>query len=66
MQVEQEPVLVQGLRSLVAQDTGLHIQAEGLSPAQTHLRRTGKQLIDGENQLNLRLFNYLADFSPFC
>lgn len=49
MQVEQEPVLVQGLRSLVAQDTGLHIQAEGLSPAQTHLRRTGKQLIDGEN-----------------
>lgn len=49
MQVEQEPVLVQGLRSLVAQDKGLHIQAEGLSPGQTHLRRTRKQLIDGEN-----------------
>lgn len=36
MQGEQEPVLVQGLRSLVARDKGLHIQAEGLSPAQTH------------------------------
>lgn len=27
---------MQGLHSLVAQDKGLHIQAEGLSPAQTH------------------------------
>lgn len=27
---------MQGLHSLVAQDMGLHIQAEGLSPAQTH------------------------------
>lgn len=29
-------MLVQGLHSLVARDKGLHIQAEGLSPAQTH------------------------------
>lgn len=36
MQAEQELVLVQGLHSLVAQDTGLHSQAEDLSPAQTH------------------------------
>lgn len=29
-------MLVQGLHSLVARDKGLHILAEGLSPAQTH------------------------------
>lgn len=36
MKGEQEPVLVQVLRSLVARDTGLHSRAEGLLPAQTH------------------------------
>lgn len=39
VQAEQEPVLVQGLHNSVAQDTGLHIQAEGLGPGQTPLER---------------------------
>lgn len=39
MKVEQEPVLVQGLHSLVAQDKGLHSQAEGLLPVHKHLDR---------------------------
>lgn len=30
VQGEQEPVLVQGLHNLAAQDRGLHTQAEGL------------------------------------
>lgn len=30
VQGEQEPVLVEGLHNLLGQDTGLHIQAEGL------------------------------------
>lgn len=36
MQGEQELVLVQELRSLVARDMGLHSQAEDLSPARMH------------------------------
>lgn len=36
MQVEQEPVLVQELRSWVARDKGLHSQAAGLSAVRMH------------------------------
>lgn len=41
-------VRVQGLHNLVAQDKGLHIQAEGLSPAQKHLEDAEKQISDGK------------------
>lgn len=42
MQAEQEPVLVQVLRSLVGPDKGLRIQAEGLALVQKHLKRKEK------------------------